>query len=243
MTASGMHKLAIVTGGSHGLGAALVAHFQQMGWQVVALSRSGTGPLHFTLDLAEPTQVLAIMPPLFAQLAAQPWDEVVFISNAGSLTPLLPVARLDAAVITHNLNVNLLSAVQLITAFVQAFEAVAARKSVVQISSGAASKGYGSWSLYCAAKAGMDNFIRALAVELADAEHPFICISIDPDVMDTHMQAAIRATSATDFADVARFIARKRDGKLRHATEVAAYVAEVIGRAQNGYRYDIDAWD
>ncbi|SMC29328.1 benzil reductase ((S)-benzoin forming) [Andreprevotia lacus DSM 23236] len=238
-----MNKLAIITGGSHGLGAALVDQYTQAGWQVAELSRSGSGPAHVDLDLADLAQALGTVRPLFARLASQPWAEVALISNAGMLTPLLPVARLDAAAITHNLNVNLLGAVQLIAAFVQAFDRVSARKTVAQISSGAARKGYGSWSLYCAAKAGMDNFIRALAVEQAAAAAPFICISIDPDVMDTRMQGEIRATPDDDFPDVARFIARKQAGQLRSAAEVANYVADVISRAENGRSYDIEAAD
>ncbi|WP_051710415.1 SDR family NAD(P)-dependent oxidoreductase [Andreprevotia chitinilytica] len=233
-------KLALITGGSHGLGAALVALYQQRGWHVLELSRSGQGEAHVSVDMADPAQTLAVIQPLFTDLAGQAWDEIALINNAGVLTPLLLVTRLDAAAITANLNVNLLTAIHLITAFVQAFDTHPCRKTIVQISSGAGQRGYGSWSLYCAGKAGMDNFIRALAVEQAQAIQPFTCISVDPDVMDTRMQGEIRSTSATDFPDVGRFIARKKHGKLRTPESVAEFIAAVVACAENGARYDME---
>ena len=45
-------KLALITGGSRGLGAALVETYLQAGWEVREFSRSGTSAIHRPLDLA-----------------------------------------------------------------------------------------------------------------------------------------------------------------------------------------------
>ncbi|MBM3115820.1 SDR family NAD(P)-dependent oxidoreductase [Jeongeupia naejangsanensis] len=236
-----MNRLALITGGSYGLGAALVAHYLAEGWTVHEFSRSGQGYAHVYADFADPDATLATLDTCFAELAGQPWGEIVLINNAAMLTPLLPLAQQTDAQIAANLNVNVMTAARVIAAFLRHFQQVAAVKTVVQISSGAALRGYGSWSLYCAGKAAIDHLLRAVAVEQVSTEHPVTCISIDPDVMDTQMQADIRDTSEADFADVARFIARKEDGKLRTPVSVAAYVAGVIaGGPEGGARYDIE---
>ena len=99
---------------------------------------------------------------------------------------------------------------------------------IVNVSSGAALKGYAGWSLYCASKAGMEGFIRALAAEERHQEHPFLAISVDPGVIDTEMQASIRAASVTDFPDVERFIRRKSDGGLSSPQSVADAILRIV---------------
>ncbi|GHD62230.1 SDR family NAD(P)-dependent oxidoreductase [Jeongeupia chitinilytica] len=236
-----MNRLALITGGSHGLGAALVAHYLAEDWTVREFSRSGLGDPHVCADFADPDATLATLDARFAELARQSWGEIVLINNAATLTPLAPLAQQADAQIATSLNVNVMTAARVIASFLRHFQQVAAVKTVAQISSGAALRGYGSWSLYCAGKAAIDHLIRAVAVEQTGAELPVTCISIDPDVMDTRMQAGIRATSAADFPDVGRFIARKADGKLRTPASVAAYVAGVIaGGPEGGRRYDIE---
>ena len=107
-------------------------------------------------------------------------------------------------------------------------ELVDNKKVIADISSGAALKGYYGWSLYCAAKAGMENFIHSLAVEQQTQPHPFLPINIDPGVIDTDMQALIRATPQSDFADVERFIQRKNQGLLVSPDKVAASIINII---------------
>jgi NAD(P)-dependent dehydrogenase (short-subunit alcohol dehydrogenase family) len=108
------------------------------------------------------------------------------------------------------------------------------------ISSGAALYGYGGWTLYCAAKAGLENFIRALATEQKMEAHPFIAVNINPGVMDTEMQALIRATSAADFPDVGRFVHRKEQGELALPDGVAAAIMRIVESAalESGARYN-----
>src|SRR5690606_17031869 len=115
------------------------------------------------------------------------------------------------------------------------------RKVIVNVSSGAALKGYAGWSLYCAAKAGMESFIRAIAVEEKFQAHPFIPVSVDPGVIDTDMQALIREALPSDFPEVERFRKRKAEGGLAHPDAVAKGIIAVATRQdlEAGVCYDL----
>ena len=87
--------------------------------------------------------------------------------------------------------------------------------------------GYEGWSLYCASKAALENFIRSVALEQAREAAPFIAVNISPGIIDTDMQQAIRAASKADFPDVERFVGFKNSGALRAPAEVAAAVIRI----------------
>lgn len=233
-------NLAIVTGGSRGLGEALVQAYEAREWSTFELSRSGAGLSHMEADLADLDASFAVLEQQFQSLAKTAWSRVVFFNNAGVLTPIGPVASLQDAQIARNLEVNLVSGIRLMAAFVRAFEQSDAQLTVVNVSSGASSKGYAGWPLYCAAKAGLENFIRSLAAEQAGKASPITCLNIEPGVVDTDMQAEIRETGADLFPEVARFIELKKSGKLRSPRSVARAMIDIVdSQPENGARYRI----
>jgi len=177
-------------------------------------------------------------------LVQSQWARVVFVNNAGLLTPISPVRLLTDEQIAHNLQVNLMSALRLISCFVRVFQTsqseIASEVTIANVSSGAALKGYSGWPLYCTAKAGMENFIRALAAEQSTSAKPMICINLDPGKMDTAMQSEIRDTDVAKFPDVARFIDAKNSGQLNSAAFVADAIMRIIDSSpENGERYRI----
>jgi len=96
------------------------------------------------------------------------------------------------------------------------------------------------WSLYCSAKACLDSFIRTLALEQGQEPHPFLALSIDPGVIDTEMQAGIRAEDRNDFPDLARFRELAASGALRPPAEVAERIRRIVQENRgNGLRYDV----
>ncbi len=226
-------RLAILTGGSSGLGLALHGQLQQQGWRVLEFSRRAPHAGSVRLDLAEPGAVESVVKPALARwvdtLGPDPAiDELVVIGNAGRLDPIGPVARQDPAEVLANLQANFSSAILFQAAVIGQFQHLACRKVLASVSSGAALRGLAGWSLYCAAKAGLENFIRAVAAEQACQPHPFIAVNIDPGVMDTAMQALIRQQAPDDFPDVARFIRRQADGELRPPEAVAAAILRIL---------------
>jgi benzil reductase ((S)-benzoin forming) len=233
-------NLVIVTGGSRGLGKALIDAYEAREWSTLEFSRGGTGFNHMPVDLANLDASLPVLEKQMQTLAKTPWNRVVFINNAGTLTPIAPVRELTDAQIEHNLAVNLVSGIRLMSAFVRAFASSGAAIAVANISSGAALKGYAGWPLYCAAKAGLENYIRSLAAEQSGVAHPITCINIEPGVIDTDMQTEIRETDAQHFPEVARFIELKLAGQLRSAKSVArAILAMIDSEPDNGGRYRI----
>ena len=233
-------NLAIVTGGSRGLGEALVLAYEAREWSIFELSRSGAGLSHMSVDLADLDASLAVLERQFQSLAKTGWSRVVFFNNAGVLTPIGPVHSLQDAQIARNLEVNLVSGIRLMSAFVRAFEHSEAELALVNISSGASSKGYAGWPLYCTSKAGLENFIRSLAAEQAGASRPMTCLNIEPGVVDTDMQAEIREAGADMFPEVSCFIELKKSGKLRSPKSVARAIIDIVdSKPENGARYRI----
>ncbi|MGX9417382.1 SDR family NAD(P)-dependent oxidoreductase [Vibrio sp. RC27] len=235
-------KLAIITGGSRGLGKALVGQYaESFGWEVIELSRSGTTEHNVYCNLANVESVDALSHTLFLELAARSWDEIVYINNAGDLNPITSIGNLKSSDIRSNITVNQISSLTLISVFMAVFRNYSGRKTIINLSSGAARKGYAGWSLYCASKAACDNFINAAAVEEESKEFPFIAVNYDPNVMDTNMQATIRDSDVSHFPDKERFIDFKESGKLRTPESVASDLIKKIAAGMvNHTRYSVE---
>ena len=105
----------------------------------------------------------------------------------------------------------------------------AAERRVLHVSSGAARKPYAGWSVYCATKAALDHHARAVA---ADALPRLRICSLAPGVVDTGMQAEIRATPLERFPLRDRFAEMQRSGGLISPQDcAAALVAHLLGDA------------
>ncbi len=234
-------KLAIITGGSRGLGAALVQQLAADDWTVYELSRSGTSAHHIDLDLSDVDAAVTVANTLFAEQADKSWDEIWFINNAAMVSPVSATEKLSASDISWHITVNQTSAFSLISSFLRTFRGHASRKVITNISSGAALKGYPGWALYCASKAAAENFIHTIAAEETARDNPFIAINYGPGVIDTEMQAELRASDVEDFPMLDRFQAMKTHGVLKTPDVVAADLIRVMhSDIQNGGRYTID---
>ncbi len=213
--------LVVVTGGSRGLGAAFARALLARGDTVVAAAR-GQAPLeHPNLhwvpaDLSDPAhagdwieQALAPLPP---------FERASLILNAGMIDPLCPVAALPVDALDTHLRVNLTGPMLSTAAFLRATEGWGADRRVLAISSGAGRRGVPHWSAYCAAKAGLDGFIRALASE-ADVR----AVSMAPGLVDTAMQEIVRTV---DTPTRSRFQHAHETGGLASPDSVAARLIE-----------------
>jgi len=233
-------KLVIISGGSRGLGAALFAEFSTKQFTLVEFSRSAPHSYSVPCDFSDPTQVQTVVAKALQPLISQAWEEIVVINNAGTLFPMGATQQKETADILKNIQVNFSSSIVFITEALKAFQAHPCKKTVVNISSGAAAKGYAGWSLYCAAKAGLENFIRAIAIEQQLQKSPFTAINIVPGIIDTQMQESIRAASLTDFPTRARFEQFKESGALSSPQKVASAVLKILAsNPQSGERFDV----
>lgn len=231
-------KLALLSGGSRGLGAALADEYQTRGFRVIEYSRSAPHAWSVACDFRDPPAVETALIRSLAPYRGTAVDELVLISNAATLDPIGFAGTRGGAEVSASLAVSFTSAIVFVNTALRLFADHAGRKTVASISSGAALKPYAGWSLYCAAKAGLEHFVRTAALEQRTARHPFRIVSVDPGVMDTAMQAMIRDSDPGDFPAHARFVARWEAGELKAPRAVAsAIVALLDGDLEPGERY------
>jgi benzil reductase ((S)-benzoin forming) len=234
-------RIALISGGSKGLGLSLCRYYQHRGYQVIDFSRSAPHAFSVAVDFSQPEESRLAVAAALRAILQQPIEELLVISNAGAIAPIGPVSKKSTQEILQHVHINFTSAILFISEVIAQAQDIACRKVIANISSGAAHGGLAGWSLYCASKAGMLNFIRALAAEQKTAAQPFVAININPGVMDTDMQANIRSASASDFPDVARFIERQAQGELAPAAEVADAVGRILALSsfESGDWYDV----
>jgi benzil reductase ((S)-benzoin forming) len=235
-------NLFLITGTTKGLGAALRDLLAaDANNHVITLSRAPAkldSPSNVYVDFAD----IASIEPAFAQVRQQlpggHFARAVLLNNAGVANPVARFDRLESAGLANNLNVNLIAPMMTTKLFAQLTRERAAHRLVVNISSGAAKRAIAGWSAYCAAKAGLEMATRVAALEAATDDPTLAICSLAPGVVDTPMQAQIRAA---DFPDVERFRAMKADGVLRPAGDVARDMLKLIhdNRLANGGNYDI----
>jgi benzil reductase ((S)-benzoin forming) len=225
----------VITGVSRGLGAALFDGLDARGHRILALGRTFSGAQRLLAGDAPDrvrlrTTDLADLPALpdRAELAAFLGDEpAVLVHNAGVVEPIGAVGTLDPAAVTAAVAVNLTAPVLLTNAFLAA--ATGRPAHVLFVSSGAAARPTGGWASYCAGKAGGEMFVRATALQYAD--DPAVHVeSVNPGVMDTAMQAVLRAQTDTYFPRRDHFVALHDRGELPAPADVARRIlTEYLG--------------
>jgi NAD(P)-dependent dehydrogenase (short-subunit alcohol dehydrogenase family) len=168
-------KYTLITGASSGIGRAIalrlacdrnvILHGRDAG----RLDETGArcpGPMKrlvWRFDLAD---TAGLEPSLVGLLKAH--DAVVdtFIHSAGLLT-LLPLRSMTPAQMSELMNVNFLSAAQIVGALVKKTNNDKQLRNVVFVSSTASKFGAKAFSIYSASKGALDSMMRSLAVELA----------------------------------------------------------------------------
>lgn len=223
-------KAYIVTGGSAGLGAAIVKILLNQNRTVYSISRSKPieGCSHLKADLSSPNEAEKAMSNLFEELDMSDLSSLTLINNAGKLSPIQKIVNAASSDALENLNVNILSPVILTKEFIRLASNLHSQKTVINISSGAALKAYDGWSLYCAAKAGLEHFGRCVAKEQLDATYPVKVINFNPGVMDTEMQATIRKSSKAEFSSLERFLNLHKNQQLSSPDAVAKVLIRLL---------------
>ena len=228
-------RTTILTGVSRGLGAALFDRLDAAGDRLIGLGRRFTSaqqqraasdPERVMLrraDLAQPTTLPAAAERVEALAGT---DHAVLIHHAAVVGPIGAVGSLPPEPLADAVTVNLTAPMLLTNAFLAAVPAEAAA-TVLFISSGAAHRIIGGWSVYSATKRGGEMFVEAVAAQLARRPRTRVT-SVNPGVMDTDMQAALRdaAREGVWFPDADRYLALHEQGQLPHPDQVAARIIE-----------------
>jgi benzil reductase ((S)-benzoin forming) len=250
MPAAATHALAasltIVTGSSRGLGAALVGQLLQPGQVVLGIARgdnpglqaradaSGAALTQWRADLADPQPVAERLAAWLAGFDGRAVHSATLINNAGVVGLPAVLHQVPLATLTLALRAGLEAPLLLTGAFLAATRGWAGPRRVLNISSGLGRRAMAGSAAYCAAKAGMDHFSRAVALEQAAEPNGARIVSMAPGVIDTDMQAELRGADARTFPERDRFAALHAQGQLVSADDCARALLARLHRADFG---------
>tara|TARA_B110000438_G_scaffold203569_1_gene195304 strand:+ start:283 stop:1092 length:810 start_codon:yes stop_codon:yes gene_type:complete len=188
----------LVTGGSKGIGASLARSYAAAGADVVLAARPSAeldavavevGGHAVAVDLTEAAAVEGLIPVVEADLG--PVD--VLVNNAGMET-IDMAAVIDPAVIRATTRLNL-EAPMVLTRHVLPLMLERGRGHLVFLSSIAGTAGFPTMATYCATKAGISNFVRALTLELKATS--IGTTTVAPGPVATRMWEAVESTSSS----------------------------------------------
>ncbi|MFZ2625933.1 MAG: 3-oxoacyl-ACP reductase FabG [Propionibacterium sp.] len=219
----GQGRVALVTGASRGIGAAVAQRLLDKGYRVAGTSRSGTGPegvLTVPADVTDPAQVDAA----FTRVEEEYGPVEVLVSNAGITKDTLLVRMKDedwASVVSTNLTGGFL-------VVRRAARSMMRRRfgRIVLIGSVVASIGSPGQVNYAASKAGLIGVARSVARELGG--RGVTCNVVAPGFIATEM--------TQDLGDELRaeYLRRIPVGRLGEVDDVANAV-EFLCADQAGY--------
>jgi NAD(P)-dependent dehydrogenase (short-subunit alcohol dehydrogenase family) len=181
-------QVAVITGASQGLGAALASELDRRGWALVLDARDAARLVESAHGLAHAHPIPGDVTDAghraaLVDRAKELGGASLLVNNASTLgsSPQPTVADLAPKVLDDVLRTNLHAPVELIRALLPQLRANGG--TVLNVSSDAAVEGYPGWGAYGASKAALDQVSRVLA-----AEEPHLRVyAVDPGDMRTQM--------------------------------------------------------
>jgi NAD(P)-dependent dehydrogenase (short-subunit alcohol dehydrogenase family) len=188
-------KLALITGASRGLGAAVAKRFAAEGAHVILTART-VGGLEEVDDEITKLGGAATLAPLdlmeadkLEMMAAsihQRFGKLdVLVSCAGYLGALMPVGHVDAKTWDKTLGINLTANLRLIRAYDPLLRGSEAGRALFATCE-AARDPKAFWGPYAASKAGLEALVASYAREVAKT--PIKAMTIDPGPMATRLR-------------------------------------------------------
>jgi NAD(P)-dependent dehydrogenase (short-subunit alcohol dehydrogenase family) len=214
-------QVAIVTGGGGGIGRAIALAFASVGANLVIgdivperceetatrVRELGRKALAVPTDVMETAQVLALV-----ERAASEFGRIdILVNNAGGVSPRPFIEQSERSWRRH-IDLNLVSVLAATSAAVPIMIKGGRGGSIINVTSIEASRAAPSYSVYAACKAGLNNFTRTMAVELAD--HGIRVNAIAPDMTDTPGIRGIR-TGSVDPSARAEFTEEQKNAVAR----------------------------
>jgi 3-oxoacyl-[acyl-carrier protein] reductase len=236
----------IVTGGSRGLGLAIVRRLVCEGYAAIAIARRMTDALGAAIEHAERTRAGALrfvpfdladvheIPQLVAQLRREEGPIYGLVNNA-ALGSEGALAVMHNAQIERLVRVNTLSPIVLTKYVVRQMMADGGGR-VVNVASIVASTGYSGLSVYGATKASMVGFTKSLAREVGRYEVTVNAIA--PGFLDTEMTARMGADLREQ---VARRAALRRVPQVEDVADATEFLLGPRAKNITGTVVTVDA--
>lgn len=238
--------LTIITGASRGLGRAIALGLIERDHRLLTIQRTPEPTLEaaarkrsvpieqWAVDLADPLPVAQRLQAWVSALPRQDLSALNLINNAALLVEPGPLSAADLLQLSRATRASLEAPLLLSAAFLAGSTDVAVPCKVLNISSGLGRFAMAGSAAYCAAKAGMDHFSRALALEEAEQARGAKVVSLAPGVIDTDMQVQLRGADPQMFSNQSRFAGLKSAGQLDSPETAAAKVIAVLERTDFG---------
>jgi NAD(P)-dependent dehydrogenase (short-subunit alcohol dehydrogenase family) len=237
-----MMKHILITGGGTGIGRALAERFAAKGWRVTIVGRR----LELLQEVARdyPDKISIISADVGSiqdrqKIVAEAKGTLdLLVHNAAVLGPVGPILDQSPEDWKSHMATNVEGPLFLTQALLPN---LVENSRVVNISSGAAHQGIPGWGMYCTSKAALFMLGQLLKDELAQRNIWFG--SVRPGIVDTPMQAEIRALEPENFPMVEQFRQYKATGALVTSELVAQYLEwlllEVSGPQLGEREWDI----
>jgi 3-oxoacyl-[acyl-carrier protein] reductase len=237
-------QVALVTGGSRGIGAAIALELARRGFTVVINYRTqvdaaaavagqieslGADSLCVRADVSSPEAVAA----MFREIDEKMGGADVLVCSAGILRDTLLGAS-EPEDFDSVLSVNLSGVVNCCR---EASKRMLSRRRgvIVNVSSVAAQRPGRGQSNYAASKGGVESFTRALAVELAPRKIRVNAVA--PGVVVTAMSAAVRALAPEE---VSKRILLGRPGQPEEVAKVVGFLCSEDSSYVTGQVWNVD---
>lgn len=190
-------KIALITGASRGIGAAVAKRYAREGAQVIALARSqaqledlddairaegGKPAVLIPFDLMQHDAIDQLGFALFERFGRLD----VLVGNAAILGELTPLTHADPSMWQKVFDTNVTANWRLLRSFHPLLTQSSAGR-VMMVTSGAAKAAFAYWGAYAASKASLEMLVRTYAAE--NARSTIRANLIDPGVVATSMRA------------------------------------------------------
>ena len=222
-------KTACITGGGQGLGASMAIGLAEAGADVVLIGRRPE-PMVETAKECEKFDVQAMpavcditnsarVSALFEQVNKELGGPHILINNAGVSLPS-PILDMTDEIWRETIDLNLSGMFYCCRAAVR-YMLEAGGGKIINLGSGAGSRGRPNQVAYAASKAGVRGFTEALAVELAEKNIQVNCIA--PGRFPTPMTVD-RIADPAQSEEFLRFVPMKRYGEPEEIRPLVVYL-------------------
>lgn len=226
------NKVAIITGASKGIGAAIAKHFAAAGAKVVvnyasskegadkvvkAITDNGGEAIAVQADVSNEADINKLF-----EAAQRAFGKLDILVNNAVAQGYAPIEQISAEAFHQSFNVNVLGPVMAIKAALKLFNGKGG--NIINISSGASKYPLPNASLYSSTKAALDAFTIALSKELG-AKNVRIN-SILPGATETEGATSAGVTKGSDYEKM--FIANTplgRRGQPEDIAKAAVFIA------------------
>ena len=219
------NKIALVTGASRGIGAAIALELGKQGATVIGTATTASGAenisaalkaanisgMGMALDVNDAAQIETVL----AEISSQFGDISILVNNAGITKDTL-LMRMKAEDWDSVISTNLTSVYRMSQAVLRPMMKARTGR-IISISSVVGHMGNAGQTNYSAAKAGMAGFTKSLAAEVGSRNITVNCVA--PGFIETDMTAELPEAIKT------KMLERVPLGRLGNVNEIAATVA------------------